>query len=164
MNDANAVRQLLSELDTDIRYLQRCGAELTTYSKRWELSVDDDMALIAVAYGLHNLYGAFEGYFLRISKHFENHLPPQNWHAELVEKMLLDIPEIRPALFDETFVGEIDELRRFRHVFRNLYKSRLNAEKVRLVQKICQGSADRFQPYHNRFCQWLRELIDSHDE
>lgn len=160
MKDSDSLRQLRSELENDFRFVERCGKEVKTFSERWDFSPEDEMAAIAAAYGLHNLYGAFEGYFLRISKHFENHLPPQNWHSELVEKMTLNIPGIRPALFDEAYLAEVDELRRFRHVFRNLYKGRLNPEKVRLVLKICQNTVARFEPLHTRFQSWLKDLID----
>ncbi len=73
--------------------------------------------------------------------------------------MQLEIPALRPALFDEKFQDEVDELRRFRHVFRNLYKSRLNPEKIAYVQKNCSKTAERFAPYHEKFVGWLSELI-----
>lgn len=163
MNDADTLRRLAAELDNEYKFIVRCGSNLAKFSDRWNQGVDDEIALIAVAYELHNTYNAFEAYFLRVSKHFENHLPPHNWHAELLQKMTLDIPGIRKALLDESFGAELDELRRFRHVFRNLYKSVLKPEHVRLVLSTGQEGVKRFVACHKSFRDWLDALIRSED-
>ena len=53
------------------------------------------------------------------------------------------------------------ELRRFRHLFRNLYKTRLKAQKLRIVHEAAMGIADDFFPMHRAFIAWLRTLAEA---
>ena len=63
---------------------------------------------------LHGLYNAIEAYFLRVAKFFENNIDEAAWHRDLLDRMRLDVPGIRPALITDRILAErIDELRRF---------------------------------------------------
>ena len=84
------------------------------------------------------------------------------WHRDLLDRMTLEIPEIRPALLTDPSLAErIDELRRFRHLFRNLYKTRLSAPKLRIVQEASEGIVEAFAPMHKAFCAWLGAVADA---
>ncbi len=118
----------------------------------------DEYEYAALGYTLHNLYNAFESYFLRIAKFFENNLSEFGWHRALIERMTLDIEKVRPALFDLEFSYRIDELMRFRHLFRNLYKTPLVPDKVLYANRAAENIAPDFEPYHRRFDEFLRSL------
>src|SRR5262245_4145849 len=91
-----------------------------------------DMA--AIAYTLHNIYGALENMFEQISRTFENHVTdPAQWHRELLSKMFLEIPTVRPAVLPASLRAFLNDLRGFRHVFRHAYEFELDAEKLRLL-------------------------------
>ena len=130
---------------------------------RANLADEDPMAVIAVAYTLHNVYTSLEAYFLRVAKFFENNLDEGGWHHQLVSRMTLDIPGIRPALLSGDMTEGVDELRRFRHVFRNLYKSRLQPERVAFVQHYAESVVNTFGECHRRFVGWLDQLIDAEE-
>ena len=49
--------------------------------------------------------------------------------------MNLSIEGIRPRVIDRHTAEKIDELRAFRHVFRNMYRKNLDPEKLLLLQK-----------------------------
>jgi len=85
------------------------------------------------------------------------------WHHQLVSHMTLDIPGIRPALLSGDMTEGVDELRRFRHVFRNLYKSRLQPERVAFVQHYAESVVNTFGECHRRFVGWLDQLIDAEE-
>jgi hypothetical protein len=55
--------------------------------------------------------------------------------------------------------GQLDELRRFRHLFRNLYKSQLKPNRVREVSDLVNPLIKRFTPCHHRFLAWIDELL-----
>ena len=114
---------------------------------------------MAVAYLLHNLYTSIEGYFLRIAKHFENSLNDPSWHRELIERMGIEIPGLRPAVISADLQEPLDELRRFRYLFRNLYKSELKPARVHEVSAFADSVEERFAPCHRAFVSWLDELI-----
>jgi hypothetical protein len=117
------------------------------------------MGIIALAYVIHNVYTAFEAYFLRVAKFFENSLSPESWHRELLNRMTLDIRGIRPALLSHEDVETLDELRRFRHLFRNLYKSAIKPHRVRELSETVQPLITRFASAHGDFIRWIDDLI-----
>lgn len=90
--------------------------------------------LIALAYRLHNVYNAFENIFRNVADAFENSLDDQaGWHAQLLQRMRLDLTPVRPALIDDPAYEKLDELRRFRHLFRSAYGVKLDPERLALV-------------------------------
>lgn len=92
--------------------------------------------LAVVGYALHNLYSALENSFEQISRTFENHVVMTGqWHRELMTKMFLEIPALRPAVLPELTRPLLNELRGFRHVFRHSYDYVLDPVKLnRIVQ------------------------------
>ncbi|NOY76038.1 MAG: hypothetical protein GXP32_09665 [Kiritimatiellaeota bacterium] len=60
-------------------------------------------------------YTCLETVFLRISQFFENNLPSDKWHAELLRRMRLEIKPFRPNVISEATFDILDEFRRFRH-------------------------------------------------
>ena len=79
-----------------------------------QLGRTNDAALIVAGY-LETYYTALETLFVRASAHFENNLNPQQWHADLLEKMNLSIPELRERLVSDENLPRLRELMRFRH-------------------------------------------------
>jgi hypothetical protein len=47
---------------------------------------------------LESAYTAIETLFVRISQAFGNHLIADRWHADLLDKMVLEIPGVRPRV------------------------------------------------------------------
>ena len=86
---------------------------------------------IVTGYYLHNLYNAFESIFRLVAEAFENDVPdPTRWHRLLLERMGREIEGVRPRLLSDGSVQALDELRRFRHLFRHLYQADLKPEGV----------------------------------
>lgn len=78
-------------------------------------------SLDSMAYQLHNLYGAYEELFEAVARFFENNIEGARYHANLLQRMKLDIEGVRPALLSAESYDLFDELRRFRHLFRHDY-------------------------------------------
>jgi hypothetical protein len=97
-----------------------------------EADTDQD-TLIVIAYHLHNLYNAFENIFQNIAAVFENSVDDDKWHAQLLERMQLDVMPLRPAVIDRAAYEALEELRRFRHLFRHAYTVRLSPLRLQLV-------------------------------
>src|SRR5215213_2713041 len=90
--------------------------------------------LIVAGYWLHRLYLAFENTFRNIAAVFEDPLQEQSgWSWELLQRMRLDLTPIRPAVIDAEAYEKLDELLRFRHVFRTLYGVDLDPLRLRIV-------------------------------
>jgi len=163
MKDRAAVLLLIQELENDLGYIGDSAELLGRAKLRVEVSLwADELDLLVLGGCLHSLYNALEAYFLRVAKFFENNVDQQAWHRDLLDRMTLEIPEIRPALLtDGALVERIDEIRRFRHLFRNLYKTRLQAPKLRIVYDAATGLEEDFLPMHRVFTAWLAEVARS---
>lgn len=163
MSDPDRLRLLRAQLEDDAQFVQENAARHREMFSRASRSTDDEMATMAVAYLLHNLYTALEGYFFRVAKHFENSLDDSSWHRELLDRMKIAVPGIRPAVITSDMVEPLDELRRFRHLFRNMYKSKLKPERVAEISASVGPLGEEFAACHDRFVQWIDELVEAEE-
>jgi hypothetical protein len=155
---------LISELEADVELLQELKIKNRRASDRIQGDRADELDWAALGYTLHNLYNLLENYFLRIAKFFENALDSTTWHRDLVERMSLSIEGVRPSLLSRSEAAGIDELRAFRHVFRNIYQSTLDPARVRLVQDRLSAILAGFEAAHSRFVEKMRSLADHFEE
>ncbi|MBX3744335.1 MAG: hypothetical protein KF833_03420 [Verrucomicrobiae bacterium] len=94
----------------------------------------------AAGHQLCRLYNAIEQMALRVAKRFENAIDdPSRWHAELIRRVTLEIPGVRPALLPRDIEGPLADLRGFRHVFTHAYDLVLRRDRLKLLR----GDGDR---------------------
>src|SRR5438552_1170569 len=128
------IAALSAMITRDLEAIGRLEAELTPLESALNVPQPQFRDVAAAAYVLHNIYSALENIFEQISRTFENHVTdPAQWHRELLTKMFLEIPKIRPAVLPPGLRGFLNDLRGFRHVFRHAYEFELDAEKLRLL-------------------------------
>ena len=154
------VRILKADIAADLKAIAEIYAKLDDY--RGELTGEEQ--LIVVAYHLHNLYCAFESIFQRIAEVFGNQLPDSaGWHAALLRRMTLNIEGLRPRLLSEQAYDSLDELRRFRHLFRSAYRLHLDADRLALVYRKAQQLAQVYRSDIERFSAFLDDLLQIED-
>ena len=154
---------LVSELEQDVVILDALVQQNTQAINRVTAGATDNLDYAALGYTIHNLYSLVESYALRIAKTFENRLDERTWHSDLVRRMTLEIPTIRPALWERPLSRHIDELRRFRHAFRHIYDSNLDPEKLMIVQKHVGPAMSGFKASHSAFLEKLNTLAEHLD-
>lgn len=115
-------------------------------------------SLIVIAYRLHSLYTAFENIFRNISASFENHLEQASWHRQLLQRMRLDLSPLRPAVIDAEAYERLDEMLRFRHVFRTMYGLDLDSLRLRVVLRRALELKPLYRPQIDRFLEFLRGM------
>ena len=119
----------------------------------------DRKEVVFVGYRLHNLYNAAENIFRNIAESFGNQLDAKSrWHADLLDRMRLDLTPLRPAVIDDEAFDELDELRRFRHVFRAAYSVELDPERMNLVLSKARALRQHFPPQVEGFLAFLETL------
>lgn len=100
------------------------------------LDENSPSGLEGCAHHLARFFNVIEQIALRVAKTFENNIDDEKgWHAELIRRMTLEIPGVRPALWTEAVVQPLRELRAFRHVFTHAYDLTLDPDKLRLLLK-----------------------------
>lgn len=87
--------------------------------------------VIAAAYTLSGIYSCYEDIFKHIARVFENRIENlASWHSELLNRMMIEVPDIRPAVLSDETIAVLDEMRSFRHVFRNSYVFVIDSNRV----------------------------------
>lgn len=119
---------------------------------------------IIIGYYLHVLYGLFENIFEQIAENFGNQIADKaQWHAQLLRRMTLDVKQIRPAVIsDETYI-HLNELRAFRHLFRNAYLLEFDPERLNIVLRHAKELRAHYRTDLERFLEFLEQLIQSSD-
>ena len=78
--------------------------------------------------------------------------------------MTLDIEGLRPRLLSESAYEDLDELRRFRHLFRGAYRLRLDADRLALVRRKARRLEGVYQADISQFIAFLDDLLLAEDE
>jgi hypothetical protein len=79
----------------------------------------------------------------------------ENWHETLLKQMSLIGGENRPALWDESLLLKLDELRRFRHLNRHRYNFTLKGDRVLDIAQKIEPIFQEIKESINKFNQWL---------
>ncbi len=116
MSEDDRTAVLVSDIDKARRTLGELRESLRG-------AIDEDLpklgrtqrAAILVAGILESYYTCAETAFLRISQFFENHLRPDRWHRELLERMTLEVEGVRPRVLSDITYSDLSDLMQFRH-------------------------------------------------
>jgi hypothetical protein len=101
-----------------------------------QVSAPDRAERIVVAQILENTYTAIETALLRISQGFDNSLMAERWHADLLDKMLLEKKGVRPRVLSDESHRLLTELMRFRHFKRYYLELDYDWEKLRFLLSV----------------------------
>lgn len=116
--DIETLKTLRGECDFLFGKIDSHNAELKEHLSK----MPEKAFVIASAYTLNNIYSCYEDIFKHIARVFENRIENlSSWHSELLKRMMIEVPDIRPAVLSEGVVAVLDEMRAFRHVFRSSY-------------------------------------------
>ena len=135
------VTRIRQELDELQRILDRIN-------EGWERSrrSEDDYYIDGVALNLHGLYSGFERIFTQIAEIIDDELPQgEDWHKLLLGQMKIERSGIRPAVISTEMWDVLDDLRKFRHVVRNVYTHHLDPVQL---GKLVSRSTDSFEKLH----------------
>jgi hypothetical protein len=150
------IQTLKAEIAADLKAIADIYDALTEYDTR----LTGDERVIVLAYYLHNLYCAFESIFQRVASVFGNQIADRSgWHAGLLRRMTLDIDGVRPRLLSDQSYDCLDELRRFRHLFRSAYRMRLDAERLALAYRRARVLERIYRADIEQFLAFLDGLI-----
>ena len=101
-------------------------------------------------------YTCVETFLFRCSQTFENNLEQEKWHKSLLQKMNLDIPNIRPAILRKESFEILDEFLRFRHFRRYYFNFSYDWDKIDLLSK----KYDDLHPYIKEDIQIFKTFLN----
>jgi len=116
------------DLDTLKAHIRKHSTMLDELRTELQAAIEHDVPMIGrtpraallIAGLVENYYTCSETIFVRISRFFENNIPAEHWHKELLSRMSLEYSGIRPKVICNQTEIHLSELMRFRH-FRRYY-------------------------------------------
>jgi hypothetical protein len=159
MKDDAALSALLGELAKTQSVLARIERYYDEY-RRASLNTEAPSTenRIVIAEILANYYTCLETAFLRISQLFENELPPDRWHNDLLDKMTLSIEGVRPQVLSEESYSALRELMRFRHFKRYYLEFEYDWDKLQFLMKKLDDVRPRVNADLDGFEEALRSV------
>jgi hypothetical protein len=129
--DAAGLTILLRELEADFAVAKDAADKAAFYLKQ-----NSAGRLEACAYELSRFYNVLERMLERICESFENHFEKRgDYHERLIQRLMLDLPGIRPSFIPSDQAPDLRELKGFRHVMRHAYDLILREDRlIELVQ------------------------------
>ena len=146
---------LTKRIHEELDEIQRVLARINDGWERARRS-NDDFYLDGVALNLHGFYAGFERIFTQIAEAVDGDLPRgENWHELLFLQMTREIPGIRPAVISTETGRLLDELRRFRHVVRNVYTHHFQPENIGKLVRYASDAFERLKTELTGFTDFL---------
>ena len=124
------------------------------------LDLNDYNQQYVFALKTQQLYTAVEDLLKSIAVTFENNIDSaQSFHIELLNRMKLDIKDIRPAVISDDSFKILNKLRAFRHFVRHAYDYELDKDELLLLQKKMVESFNHVNTDIGIFLNFLDELL-----
>ena len=160
--DQSEIAHLEAHITKYLFLLEAAAAEIT-------MARNDDLpklgrtsrAAVMIAGLIENYYTCAETVFVRISQFFGNHLPPDRWHRELLERMCLDIPAARPRVLSDATLNDLLELMRFRHFKRYYFGTAYDWERIDALLRRVERLAVHLPSELQAFRSFLGQLAAS---
>lgn len=146
----------IPELDRLVRRIEQ------RWSHGKALPEQQDAYLESVALNLHGFYSGIERLFELIARHVDRSEPSgETWHRALLQQMVSDIADARPAVISHETAAALDEFRRFRHLVRNVYTFNLVPEKMENLVLILPALWTRLYAELLATADYLQALADA---
>lgn len=127
-----------------------------------QMTPGEQAYLDSVALNLHGFYSGLERLFELIARHIDCSLPAsETWHRNLLQQMMHDLAEVRPAVISQDSALVLDEFRRFRHLVRNVYTMNLVPDKMAGLMSALPRLWSRLRAELLAFADFLEDLAQA---
>jgi len=157
-------KRLIVDIKDDLKSIRKITDDIKgmTQVLESEKGIVRGSDLMACAGYLHHYYTGIESIFERISRVFDGGLTSGgDYHRELLRSMTIEIPDVRPSIISRDLAEELDEYRRFRHMFRHSYGSELRWRKMEPLAKGIDSLTKVLVERMSEFMQFVDKLSNS---
>ncbi len=160
----NRLWRLADELAAELKEFLKLKDEIAEAQSRFSAREPSAFERRGLGSILHDVYQSAEGVFQRIAKEIDRGVPiGENWHRLLLDKMANPITKTRPAVIQPETAAMLDEYRRFRHRFRNLYGFKLDWTQMKPLLGNATSTIDTFTADIKQFIAFLRMMSDNNE-
>ncbi|MEM6426691.1 MAG: hypothetical protein AAF728_16260 [Cyanobacteria bacterium P01_D01_bin.128] len=122
----------------------------------------DELYIDGIALNIQGAYTGLERLFEQISKHVDDERSQgENWHQKLLQQMAVEQDNIRPAVISIESLQYLDNWRRFRHLVRHNYASKLEISKIEKLIEGIDYSFGQISAELMAFAQFLEQRSES---
>lgn len=119
-------------------------------------SDDQDLYLDSVALNVHDFYCGMERILLHVAGTIDKVIPEGGqWHQELLQQMHTTVAGVRPSVLSSQAVDCLKEYLAFRHVVRNVYSFKFDAERITALVNKLPACYDLVARELSSFADWL---------
>lgn len=158
--EANSFRLLASQLKMDINTSLKLAEQVKEFAGNLpanEVS-SKNPNIYAVALSLQHFYTSLETAFKRVVKELDGGVPTgDDWHKQLLDQVILDIEDVRPALISAEIKDKLDRLRRFRHIVRHGYEYELDWLQIKPIVETLDEIVPQLKKDFQEFIEFLVE-------
>lgn len=154
---SNPYLALKEQLKDELMALERNTQALEAALERAKLNLDD-YDIRAVASYINDIYRRYERMSERVAVTLDGSLPQgHNWHQALLRQVADEGREGRPALGSGSFLLDLDEYRKFRHIVHHKYGDELRADAVIALAALAPAMRTQAQRAIAHFNEWLTQ-------
>lgn len=160
---ASELRGLLIDMRTDVRALDRLYR--TVGNDKIDLLTDesDEILVWGLAAWLHHIYTAVESLLERVAQVLDDYTSrAEDWHRRLLLNMREPIESVRPAVLSAPTFQWLDELRRFRHLFRHAYGAELDRTRIKELVVETLGMEEALSQDFKELEAFVEALLQHH--
>ena len=130
------VALLLGQISKSESVLKRITEEYDAFLETdFKLLGRKSTSAIVIAEYLVDYYTCLETLFFRVSQFFENNLRKERWHADLLERMTLQVEGVREPVISDQTLAILSELMKFRNFRRYYFELNYDWDKPGYLQK-----------------------------
>ncbi len=150
----------LIAIEDEFKSLGLIEADKFTGKVAGDISVLNPLIKRGIASMLAETYSCMEKGLLFIAEYIDEVIPQgSNWHSELLKQMDIDIKSVRPRVISDTTFKQLNELRSFRHIHRNIYGAHLHIERLFEILEFIPELLESFDADIKLFLETMDELF-----
>ncbi len=152
MRNKEEIPVLVAEIKDELSKLDILSQKLSSQVNR----TNKEEVAESAALRLHNFYTGCERIFKLIVSEVNGGVPHElDWHKRMLTQVSLEIEDIRPAVISLKTRKDLEELLRFRHVVRNIYRFELKPERIETLIDLTISLFPRFTKEVENFMAFL---------
>lgn len=159
-NKKSIINILIKNVRQEISSLDEIYVQIEPLIKTVEAAKEEEKGFYNRAAGsiLHDFYTGIEKIFCDIANKMDKRIPSgKDWHIKLL-KCMSETKKQRPKVISSNLMEELKEYLGFRHLFRNIYGTQLDWDKLKpLLVKIQENLWTELKGEFNLFIKKIEE-------
>jgi hypothetical protein len=163
---ARELRGLLIDMNADVKALARLYDTVTAEQAACLTDATKDEILIwGLAAWLHHIYTGVESLLSRVAQVLDGYTTrAEDWHRRLLVTMSDPLENVRPAVLSPKTFAWLNELRRFRHLFRNAYGAEMDSMRVKTLVLKALSMRSALDHDLDQIRKFVEQLIACHQK